>query len=77
MKVRVGDRVIWRGGWGNHEPEVATVTEMEITEEPRSKYGGVGVDEANWSQVHQNRVLFTLDNGHWAYSDQIEQGCAE
>ena len=68
--VRVGDTVSWRGGFGMDPARPAVVTGMEITEEPRSKYG-YEVQEAPWDLVRANRVLFTLDTGNWAYAEQI------
>jgi hypothetical protein len=70
--LRVGDSVKWAGNWGCDNPETAVVTGMEVTALPREKYG-TEVDEVDWSQVDDNRVVFTLDNGHWAYSEQISR----
>jgi hypothetical protein len=70
--VRVGDTVEWRGGWGRDIPKDAVVTDLTITDHPRDKYGE-DVEEADWGLVHLNRVVFGLDNGHWAYSDQIRK----
>jgi hypothetical protein len=71
MVVKVGDIVKWCGGFGMFAAEDAVVEGMEITQIPRDKYG-INASEVDASLVRQNRVLFTLDNGHWAYSDQIE-----
>jgi hypothetical protein len=71
MIIKVGDRVNWRGGFGADTPKIATITGMDITEQPREKYGE-SVEEVDIDLIRQNRVLFSLDNGHWAYSDQIE-----
>lgn len=68
--VKVGDTVGWSGGFGSDVVKPAVVEQMEVTEVPRDKYG-VQVDQVDASLVEQNRVLFILDNGHWAYSDQI------
>jgi len=68
--VKVGDKVMWSGSWGSEAPQEAVVTGMEITTEPRSKYGRE-VQEASWDLISENRVMFDLDNGHWSYSDQI------
>lgn len=70
-KIKIGDTVEWRGAFGMQEPKPAKVIGMEVTEWPRDKYGET-VEEADWKLVQQNRVLFTLDNGHWAYSEQIK-----
>jgi len=71
MTVRVGDKVIWRGGFGGEAPRVVTVTGLDITEYPREKYGE-SVEKADWELVKDNRVLFSLDTGNWAYSEQID-----
>lgn len=69
--IKIGDTVHWRGCFGMNAPMSAKVVCMELTEYPRSK-NGVEVDEVTVDMVAKNRVLFTLDNNHWAYSEQIE-----
>lgn len=69
-KLKIGDTVMWCGWFGAHAPKPAVVTGMEVTKQPRDKYGKQ-VKEVDWSLVEDNRVCFMLDNGHWAYSDQI------
>ena len=71
-KVKIGDTVLWRGGWGSDAPLEAVVDGLDITDEPREKYG-TPVQEAYWSDVQDNRVLFSLSNGHWAYGSQISE----
>jgi len=71
ITIKVNDQVKWSGGFGADIPKIATVVSMEITEHPREKYGEPA-EEVGIGLIRQNRVLFTLDNGHWAYSDQIE-----
>lgn len=68
--LRIGDIVLWRGDFGMAEPKESVITDMEITEEPRAKYGK-SVKVVRWEYVKENRVLFHFDNRHWAYSDQI------
>ena len=68
--VRVGDKVEWCGCFGLDAPRVARVTKLELTDRARSKYGKP-VDSVLWSDVLENRVLFTLSTGNWAYSEQI------
>ena len=67
--LRVGDTVLWRGGWGRDAPQWATVTHLEVCVEPGDKYG-VPVDQVPWVEV--DRVIVDLDNRHWAYGSQIE-----
>jgi len=70
-KIKVGDSVRWRGAFGMNAPRVVRVESMELTDQPRSKYGDF-VDEATEEEVKANRVVFSLSSGNWAYSDQIE-----
>jgi len=70
-KVKVGDTVLWAGGFGSEPYKPAVVERMDVTEHPRCKYGEE-VDEVDVELVKANRVLFTLENGHWAYSEQIK-----
>jgi hypothetical protein len=69
--VKIGDTVNWKGCFGMNAPLSVKVVAMELTEFPRSKYG-VEVDEVTADMVAKNRVIFTLDNSHWAYADQVE-----
>jgi len=68
--LKVGDVVIWRGGWGRDAPLKATVTHLEVTERPGEKYGHE-VTEVLWTTVSEDRVVVDLDNGHFAYGHQI------
>ena len=68
--LKIGDPVIWRGSWGSDAPMEATVTHLEVTEQPREKYGRE-VPEVLWTTVRANHVVVSLDNGHWAYGSQI------
>ena len=70
-KIKVGDKVNWQGSFGLDAPQEAIVTGMELCDYPRSKYGQA-VHEVTIEQVKKNLVLFTLSNGHWAYSEQIQ-----
>lgn len=67
--IRVGDSVSWRGSWGSQPPKLAQVIHIEKTENEREKYGyavnEVAVEEKNYA-------VFSLNNGHWAYGDQIQ-----
>ena len=69
--VKIGDVVNWKGCFGLDAPRSAKVVSMELTQFPREKYGNT-IYTATADQVASNRVLFTLDNGHWCYSEQIE-----
>jgi hypothetical protein len=67
--IKVGDEVIWRGSWGRDTPAPARIVSMELCESRREKYG-ITVTEAY--EVDKDRLVVTLDNGHWAYGEQLE-----
>jgi len=75
--INVGDYVQYRGSWGQDLPRMAKVTELELTDEPRSKHGRA-VPRLVWELVSRNLVMFILDtldtpcHCTWAYSDQID-----
>ena len=72
--IKIGDTVtarLWNG-----QPLPATVTALEITEQPRTKYGEP-VKSVPFATVRQNRCVFTLQYPNcayenWAYSEQID-----
>jgi len=68
--VRVGDVVAYRPAFGMGDLVERRVDGMEVTHDPREKYG-TPVKIATWNLISQNRVLFTF-GGFWAYSSQIE-----
>ncbi len=67
--LQVGDKVLWRGGFGSVDERVATVERIEHTE--GGKYGKV-VERANWADMVRREYVVSLDNGHWAYAEQIK-----
>ncbi len=69
-KLKIGDKVIWRGSWGGDAPQQAIVEGIDLTK--GGKYGDP-VNEIEWSQVYDRNVVVTLDNGHWAYASQISE----
>lgn len=73
LVVRVGDTVLWKGCFGMDAEREVEVTGMEVTEYPRDKGGFQAneVREVPWSLVLENKVIFTLSTGNWAYSEQI------
>ena len=68
MKLRVGSKVLYRGAFGLGEPTVVTVTEIELCEGPHEK-DGEPREEVDMTDV--GRCCLTLDNGHWAYGEQV------
>ncbi len=69
-KLKLGDTVKWRGGFGRELPIEAKVESIEICK-VGSKYGR-DVKSVDWDKVKRN-VVVTLDNGHWAYGEQISK----
>jgi hypothetical protein len=73
-KLKVGDRVWWKGGFGRDPRKVATVTGIEITR--GGKYGDP-VDEVDWAEVYDRNVAVDIDTdegeAYWAYGEQIKR----
>jgi hypothetical protein len=73
-KLKVGDRVWWKGGFGRDPRKVATVAGIEITR--GGKYGNP-VDEVDWAEVYDRNVTVDIDTDedetYWAYGEQIKR----
>jgi hypothetical protein len=71
-RLKVGDKVIWRGAWGTESSKEAIVESMELCA-VGSKYGK-DVQSVAWETIEKgNRsIIATLDNGHWAYGYQLK-----
>lgn len=69
-KLKVEDTVWWSGNFGTQTPRRAVVKQIELCDHPRSKDGQI-VEEVDWEQ--KDYIVVSLDNGHWAYGEQIEQ----
>ena len=70
-KLKIGDKVWWRGGFGSDPRKVATVEEIEVT--GGYKYGEQ-VDEVDWAEVYGRNVVVSFsDHPNWAYGEQIMQ----
>jgi hypothetical protein len=73
-KLKVGDRVWWKGGFGRDPRKVATVAGIEITR--GGKYGDP-VDEVDWAEVYDRNVAVDIDTDedetYWAYGEQIKR----
>ena len=66
--INIGDEVLWRGSWGTDAPMPAKIVSMELCQHEREKYG-IPVTEAY--DIDKNRLVVSLDNGHWAYGEQL------
>ena len=69
-ELKIGDEVSWKGAWGSQASKRAVVTEIEVTN--GGKYGDE-VNSVEWTKVRDRNVVVTLDNGHWAYGEQISR----
>jgi len=74
-ELRIGDQVLCNGCFGMEPARLVRVTGIV----DGGKHGRP-VDVIEWSAVHDvdcavkcgRRVVVDLDNGHWAYGNQIE-----
>ena len=72
--MRVGDTVYYRGGWGSDAPKPAVVEAIDLCDRPREKYGE-DVQAAPWEM--KEYVCVSLDDGHWAYGQDVYQTMKE
>ena len=72
-RLKIGDKVMWRGAWGNDAPKEAIVTEIELCANGK-KYGKT-VKSVAWETFTSGSrsITVTLDNGHWAYGNQLTE----
>ena len=68
-KLKVGDSVLWRGGFGADPAKKAIIESIEVCKSG-SKYGK-DVNSVNWDIVNSRNIVVNLDNGHWAYGTQL------
>lgn len=68
-KIKVGSKVIWRGGWGTAEPVEAEIECIQRVAQG-CKTGRV-VESLSWSTISGRNVVIDLTNGHWCYGNQI------
>jgi hypothetical protein len=65
--LNIGDKVMWRGGFGSEAPKEAIVESIELCKSG-DKYG-MSVSSVDWSK--KDRIVVDLNNGHWARGYQI------
>ena len=70
-RLKIGDKVTWRGTWGKQPPKEATVIEISLCA-VGAKYGK-DVKSVAWTTVEAGKVVVSLDNGHWAYGNQLTE----
>jgi len=72
-KLKIGDKVIWRGSWGQEAPKEVIVESISLCA-VGSKYGK-DVKSTDWETVTGGKrtITVSLDNGHWAYGHQLTE----
>lgn len=70
--LNVGDTVRWSGCWGSDESQPAVVNHIEV--ETHGGKDGREVQSVSWDLVTRENCIVDLDNGHWAYGNQIRKG---
>lgn len=70
-RLKIGDKVIWRGGWGKEAPKEAIIEGISLCA-VGAKYGKE-VKSVDWATIEGGKVVVTLDNGHWAYGNQLTE----
>lgn len=61
--LKIGDSVLHSNAWGSKPATFATVQNIKFNESD--------INQIPWDQVDSNLIVY-LDNGHWAYGDQIK-----
>ena len=67
--LKIGDKVIWWGGWGKDVPQETTIERIELTPSEGCKYGK---STSKATQKNYRRCVFDLINGHCCYGYQID-----
>lgn len=62
-QVSIGDKVIYRPGFGSGSPEETTVDLIQHGEE--------NVESAPWESVTSDQYTLKLSNGFWAPGNQV------
>ena len=68
--LKIGDTVLWKGGFGSDGEKEAVVEYIEANCVNKS---GDEVDSVEWDKVKGRSLIVSLDNGHWAYGEQIRK----
>ena len=71
-RLKIGDKVIWRGAWGSEAPKQAIVESIELC--GVGSKDGKDVKSVAWTTFKDGgsrSITVTLDNGHWAYGNQL------
>lgn len=71
--IKINDTIKYRGFFGAGNLIEAKVERMELSKYPRMRDGD-SVQVVDIESVRANKVVFSLSNGHWCYSDQVVIG---
>lgn len=67
--LRVGDAVMWRGGWGADAPARVTVDRITVG----GKNSDAEASSVPWAMCVDRWVVVTFrENEHWAYGNQVQ-----
>lgn len=70
--LKIGDTVRWRGNFGTASPKDAVVKGINKGEYNGDK-DGESINEVPWNKFGDRRYLVDLDNGSWAWANQIKR----
>ncbi len=71
-RVKVGQTVNWKGGFGTEPVKEAKITVMTLC--AKGQKFGREVKSADWDTVlgkNKMQIIVELENGHWAYGNQL------
>jgi len=68
--LKVGDTVLWKGGWGQDAEKEVIVKRIEVDCVDKN---GDEVDSVEWSKVKDRTLVVDLDNGKWSYGENIRK----
>jgi hypothetical protein len=66
--LEIGQEVLWSGSWGIDSPVKTVVTDIEDHTDYDSP-----LESVEWERLNNRDIIVTLENGHWAYGDQIKK----
>ena len=74
--LKVGDRVMYKGGWGKHPAVEVTVVDLGLTDGPKSKKTIERLKRAPWKLIEENWVIIGVEHDEgassWGYGYQFE-----
>ena len=74
--LKMGDRVMYRGGFGRSPAVEVTVTDLGLADSPKSKKTIERLKRAPWSLVKDNWIIIEVEHDEgatsWGYGFQFE-----